>query len=383
MFLKVLSQVSNIYTYGCTPYLKAANLIWIRSKKRTSPRGIQKFHFSRFRMRGAQVTLVSMTIQFEFRPVQLHFRFPFKIAHGMRTYTDSVLVKATAGNYSALGEATLPPYLQDTVQSVMEFIKLPFFSSISLDMHPQEVFDEMDKLAIGNMPAKAAVDMAIWSLYAQHKGISLKEALDVHVDTSVPHSYTIGICTKDEMQERISFGEEQGFTFFKLKLDGTLDMEILHNYASLCSHAFAVDANQAWTTLSESEIMQRVRQLEEMRCVLLEQPFDKYDLDRSCWLRHHTSLPIIADEACQRLKDVTDLKDCFDGINIKLQKCGGLTEAKRMIEAARSINMKVLIGCMSESSIGCLAGEALAPLCDWADLDGRFLILNDALSTMK
>jgi L-alanine-DL-glutamate epimerase-like enolase superfamily enzyme len=320
-----------------------------------------------------------MTIQFEFISTKLKFRFPFKIAHGLRTHTDCVLVKASAGHLSGCGEATLPPYLMDTVQGVLEFLKHPFFSSISLDMHPADVFDEMDKLFPGNMPAKAAVDMALWNFYAQNNGISLQDALGVNSSNAVPHSYTIGICTKEEMKERIRFGEEHGFTFFKLKLDGENDLDILNNYFGLCSHAFAVDANQAWTSLSDAEVMQRAHLLEERRCVLLEQPFDKHDRDRSRWLKHHTQLPVIADEACQRLHDIDELKDCFDGVNIKLQKCGGLTEAKRMIVAARSLNMKVLIGCMSESAIGCDAAEALAPLCDWADLDGRYLIVNDEL----
>jgi L-alanine-DL-glutamate epimerase-like enolase superfamily enzyme len=318
-----------------------------------------------------------MIVHFETQPTQLRFRFPFRIAHGMRTHTESVLVHATAGDFSAWGEATLPPYLPDTLESVLEFLKHPFFSAISIDTNPAEVYKQMDSLYSGNMPAKAAVDMALWNLHAQSKGISLQEALGVSSSHAVPHSYTIGIGNKAEMEERIRYGEAHGFSFFKLKLDGTNDLDILNNYFNLCSHSFAVDANQAWTSLSETEVMQRVRLLEEKHCVLLEQPFDKRDRHRTKWLKYHTQIPIIADEVCQRLHDIHELKDCFDGINIKLQKCGGLTEAKHMIEVARSLDMKVLIGCMSESAIGCDAGEALAPLCDWADLDGRYLILNN------
>lgn len=317
-----------------------------------------------------------MSVLFEAVSTQLRFRFPFKIAHGERTHTDSVVLKATLHGVEGSGEATLPPYLPDTVASVFHFLNQSFFKNINDDFEPAKVFAEMDKLFEGNMPAKAAVDMALWNLKAQLENKSIGELMGINSKKTTPHSYTIGICTKAEMQERLQFGIDNGFSFFKLKLNGENDEEIIRNYLSLCKHPFAVDANQSWKTEGQAQILSLIKLLAENNCTLIEQPFIKTDRAHTLWLKEQTNIPIIADESCQRLEDIDDLKQCIDGINIKLQKCGGLTEAKLMIEKARSLDMKVLIGCMSESSIGCDAAEVLAPLCDWADLDGPYLIMN-------
>jgi len=317
-----------------------------------------------------------MPVLFEAFPTQLRFRFPFKIAHGERTHTDCVLLKASVGKYSAQGEATLPPYLPDTVESVLAFLSHPFFKTIEDDFQPADVFAEMEKLFAGNMPAKAAVDMALWQLKAEMTGRPLGNLIGLDFQNETPHSYTIGICSKEEMQERLKFGIESGFSFFKLKLDGKNDKATIENYLSLCKHPFAVDANQSWDIKDEKKALSLLELLEENNCSLIEQPFIKTDREKTRWLRALTEIPIIADEACQRLSDIDELSDAFDGINIKLQKCGGLTEAKQMIDKARNLDMKVLIGCMSESAIGCGAAEVLAPLCDWADLDGPYLIMN-------
>lgn len=317
-----------------------------------------------------------MSVIFEAKATQLRFRFPFKIAHGERTHTDCVVLKASVGKYSAQGEATLPPYLPDTVESVLSFLSHPFFKTIEDDFQPAKVFVEMEKLFVGNMPAKAAVDMALWQLKAEMMGKPLGNLMGLDFQKETPHSYTIGICSKEEMEERLRFGMESGFSFFKLKLDGQDDRTTVENYLSLCEHPFAVDANQSWDMKDEQKALSMLELLKENHCVLIEQPFIKTDRERTLWLRGKTDIPIIADEACQRLSDLIGLHDAFDGINIKLQKCGGLTEAKQMIDRADELDMKVLIGCMSESAIGCGAAEVLAPLCDWADLDGPFLIID-------
>lgn len=316
-----------------------------------------------------------MPVEIKTHPTRLRFRFPFRIAHGERTHTDSVIVRILSDGLYGLGEATLPPYLPDTIDSVTHFLNHPFFQSIPNDFQPEEVFAEMDELAAGNMPAKAAIDMALWDLKAKQKGISLTKLLAVNSDKEIPHSYTLSICDFEEMKESLQFGLDNGFRFFKLKLDGNRDEEIIRNYRSLCSHPFAVDANQSWRIEDKTAIQSRLSLLEEYACVLIEQPFEKSDREHTLWLQNQTNIPIIADESCQRIEDIEELRHCFDGINIKLQKCGGLTEAKRMIALARDYEMKVLIGCMSESHIGCDAAEALAPLCDWADLDGPYLII--------
>ncbi len=315
-------------------------------------------------------------IQIRFKQTQLRFRFPFRTSHGMRTHTDVVLVCAEHEGVCGFGEATLPPYLPDTVESVMAFLRKKEVQQIRFPFSAEYVFDELDKQLEGNMPAKAALDMALWQLKAKIENKSLSEVMGVVIKKTIPHTYTIGIGTRDEMHEKIQFAESSGFDFFKLKMNGVDDERILNDYLTLSSKPFAVDANQGWTDIEKSITFCKV--LEQNGCVLIEQPFEKADRKKSAALMQSLTIPLIADEACQRLSDMSTLSGAFSGVNIKLQKCGGITEALRMIYHAQSLGIKTLIGCMSESSIGCSAAEALAPLCTWADLDGPWLIENDA-----
>lgn len=306
---------------------------------------------------------------------RLLFRFPFRIAHGERTGTDVVFVRALCHGYQTFGEATLPPYLDDNIESVLGFFNSPLLEQIDLSNDPEVVFDEIDQKYFGALPAKAALDMALWRLKAISNGKTLHELFGADINQKVPHSYTIGVCDKVEMGKKIEFGLQSGFSFFKLKLTGANDKQMLSDYAALSKLPFAVDANQSWMNLDDSIDLSLM--LEQLGCVLIEQPFPKDDFQKTYGLKNRISIPLIADEACQRLGDIDKLQESFDGVNIKLQKCGGLTEAFRMIKKARELDMKILIGCMSESSVGCDAAEALAPFCDWADLDGPFLISNN------
>ncbi len=314
-------------------------------------------------------------LKISFTSHQLRFRFPFRIAHGVRSHTDVVLVCAQHEGVCGFGEATLPPYLPDTIESVTAFLTNKEVQEITFPFSTVKIFDQLDKIIEGNMPAKAALDMALWQLKAKLENKSLSEVFGIETQNKRPHSYTIGIGTRDEMREKIQFAEAEGFDFFKLKMDGEGDENVLNDFLALSSKPFAVDANQGWNDLQHT--INFSAQLEKSGCMLIEQPFEKTDRRKSAELLQTLSIPLIADEACQRLSDIESIMGAFSGINIKLQKCGGLTEAVRMIEHAKSLGLKTLIGCMSESSIGCGAAEAIAPLCNWADLDGPWLIEND------
>ena len=308
-------------------------------------------------------------------PSRLEFRHPFRIAHGVRTGTDVVLVRLEWNDLTAFGEATLPPYLMDTIESVTRFFSLPEIQNIAFPISVENLFDELHRSHPANMPAKAALDMALWQLLAKYQRTSLNELLKISSQEKIPHSYTIAVGNSDEMKEKFAIGLENNFRFFKLKLDGIHDEQIIDDYCSLTSLPFAVDANQSWRSVEAA--LKISEKLIHQGCVLIEQPFDKHDLVMSRALKEAIDIPVIADEACQLEVDIDKLSASFSGVNIKLQKCGGITPALRMIHRARELNLKVLIGCMSESSIGCNAAEVLTPLCDWADLDGPFLIRNN------
>jgi L-alanine-DL-glutamate epimerase-like enolase superfamily enzyme len=311
-------------------------------------------------------------VKVEVRPYRLKFRFPFRIAHGTRTGTDALLVKVSLGDKVGFGEASFPPYLIPTQASSMQFFAHPLVQSLSPEESPQEIFEKLQHEIAGEMPAKAALDMALWQLH----GLDPEQFLGPKRNTLTPHTYTLGISSLDEMKSKMHFAQSNGYSFFKIKLNGESDKEMIDQFRTLSDAPFAVDANQAWTSLGQAKEMAVF--LEDQGAVLIEQPFSKDAWSLSSELKSFTRLPVVADESCQMAGDVRALSNCFSGINIKLHKCGGLSPAVNMIREARELQMKVLVGCMSEGPVGCAAGELLAPWADWADLDG--VLLNEPVA---
>ncbi|HLP21730.1 MAG TPA: enolase C-terminal domain-like protein, partial [Chitinophagales bacterium] len=232
-----------------------------------------------------------------------------------------------------------------------------------------------------DMSAKAALDMALWSLKAQLQSKTIGELLGVQNKQYPEGYYTIGVCSKEDMITRVEYALAQGFKRFKLKLDGVSDIMVVSNFTSYCNHPFAVDVNSGWQSIEQAKDVTSL--LQARHCDLIEQPFNKAWIEEVNEFRETCQLDMFADESCQRLSDIEKLSESYDGINIKLMKCGGITEALKMITKARELDMKILIGCMSESSVGCTAAAHLTPMADHADLDGPYLISNDPFEGMK
>jgi L-alanine-DL-glutamate epimerase-like enolase superfamily enzyme len=186
-------------------------------------------------------------------------------------------------------------------------------------------------------------------------------------------SFTIGIDTKEMIIQKVK--EAEGLKVIKVKLGRDSDKELIQTIRSVTNVPLYVDANQGWTDRKQS--LDLIYWLKEQGVALIEQPMQKTDIDGNAWITEHSPIPIIGDEAVQRLADVEKAKGVYHGINIKLMKSAGMYEAQQMISQARELDLKVLIGCMSETSCATLAAAALAPQCDWADLDGPFLTTNN------
>ncbi len=321
-------------------------------------------------------------MQLSLYPFQLQYKFPFRIAHGMRTHTDIVYVKLEHEGHVAWGEAALPPYLPETQRSVIEFLN-NFQQSFSFN----SVEDWFDKLKgeRHNMAAKAALDMALWQLKASRQNTTIRQLLGI--ENSAPDKpncfYTIGLGTAEEMKIKIEDGLQNGFKLFKLKLSGAeSDSKVIENFISLRpDDDFAVDMNSGYTNAGDAAIF--IEYLHTKKCKIIEQPMNKSMLNEMKTLKAQFPSLLYADESCQGLNDLEKIKDGFDGVNIKLMKCGGITEAYQIILKARECGLKTLIGCMSESSVGCTAAAHLAPLVDWVDLDGPYLISNDPFKGMQ
>jgi L-alanine-DL-glutamate epimerase-like enolase superfamily enzyme len=185
------------------------------------------------------------------------------------------------------------------------------------------------------------------------------------------------------MQEKVQHGLSQGFQIFKLKLINENPLDTISWFLQTTDKPFMVDANQSWTNNAELSGHYINLMFKDAGCLLMEQPFEKENWEKTSLLKTVSEVPIYADESCQRISDLEKVAENFSGVNIKLMKCGGITEAYQMIKKARQLKLKILIGCMSESSVGCTAAAHLSPLTDYADLDGPYLITNDPFDGMK
>ena len=304
---------------------------------------------------------------------QLKFRHTFHIAAGARDFTDTVFVEVESDGNVGYGEAALPPYLTENVNTVLEYlakVELP------VQYSPDQFFELLHSLHSAqqkNNPALAALDSALHDLQGKIKGVPVRALYDI-TENKVPMvAYTIGMGDATEIRNKLN--EAADFRFFKMKLGGNHDQELVSTFRKYRNASFCVDVNRGWNDLSLA--IDTGKWLVTQGCTFIEQPFEKVMLKETNELRKHISIPVILDEAVQTIEDVERVKDFCDGINIKLVKCGGIYPAKKMIEAARKNNLKVFLGCMSESSCGVAAASQLTPLVDWMDLDSPMLISND------
>jgi len=309
---------------------------------------------------------------------RLEFRRVFHIAAGARSGTDAVYVELEQDGQIGYGEAALPPYLPENIKSVTHFLDEVMLPDSIFDKPLTDIIKELDESISGSYAAKAAMDIALHDLYGKLTGLSVKSLLGLGNTPSCLSTYTLGISNKVIMEGALK--DALPFRLIKLKLGGEHDKQAIEDLQSITDKPFCVDVNQGWTDLSFAIDM--AHWLHEKGAFLLEQPLPKTRLDDMALLTEQSPIPIIADESVWRLADLQKVLGACHGINIKLMKSGGLLEALRMINEARRLDMKILLGCMSESSCAVTAAAQLAGLCDWADLDGPYLIANDPFKGM-
>ncbi|MCI0921136.1 dipeptide epimerase [Sphingobacterium rhinopitheci] len=313
-----------------------------------------------------------------FRPYTLEMRHVFTVASFSRTTTPVVLTELEYEGIVGYGEASMPPYLGESQESVINFLNKIDLSHFSSPFQTQEILSYVDLLAEKNTAAKASLDIALHDLLGKLMHQPFYKIWGLNPTQIPPTSYTIGIDTEEIVRKKV---EEAGqFKILKVKLGLDTDKMIIDTIRSVTDVPLCADVNQGWK--NKEQALEMAHWLKERNVVFLEQPMPKEMIDENAWLTEHSPIPTIADEACQRLADVTKLKDVYTGINIKLMKCTGMREAKQMAELARSLEMKVMLGCMTETSCAISAAAQLAPLTDWADLDGALLIGNDIFDGM-
>jgi L-alanine-DL-glutamate epimerase-like enolase superfamily enzyme len=315
-----------------------------------------------------------------FFPYTLNLKHVFTVSSFSRSTTPDVQVEIEYDGVVGYGEASMPPYLGQSVETVMAFLQRVDLSQFSDPTQLEDILAYVDSLSEGDTAAKAAVDIALHDLVGKLIGAPWFKLWGLNPAKTPSTTYTIGIDTT-EVMKRKTLEVAGEFNVLKVKLGRDTDKEMIEAIRSVSDLPIAVDVNQGWT--DRSYALDMICWLKEHGVVMVEQPMPKDRLDDTAWVTERSPLPIFADESLQRLKDILPLKGVFSGINIKLMKCGGMREAWKMVNMARTLDMKVMVGCMTETSCAVSAAAQLSPAVDFADLDGNLLISNDRFSGMK
>ena len=318
-------------------------------------------------------------LKLDFYPYSLHLRHTFSVAGNTRGSTPAVMTQISYGGITAYGEASLPPYLGETQRSVLDFLRKVDLSGFDDPFRLEEILGYVDSLDKGNNAAKASIDIALHDLVGKLLGKPLYSLWGLSPEKASFTSFTIGIDTPLNVKMKIK--EASGFKVLKVKLGSGNDMEIIRAVREVTGVPLFVDVNQGWN--DRHEALEMIFRLKEQGAVLVEQPLHSSKIDDMAWLTENSPLPTIADEACRRLPDVAKVRGVYSGINIKLMKSTGLREAQKMITVAKALGMKIMIGCMTETSCAVSAAAQLSPLADWTDLDGNLLIDNDLFEGVK
>ena len=308
-----------------------------------------------------------------FKPYELKLKHSFNLAKSSRTTTPDVQVELEYDGIIGYAEASMPPYLGESVESVTKFLSSLDLAQFTDPFRIDDILSYVDGVAPANRAAKASIDIALHDLLGKIMGQPWYKIWGLSPEKIHPTSYTISNGTPEEVQEKIK--ESERFRVLKVKMGVPGDKELVETIRKATDRPLCVDANQGWK--SKEEALEMCHWLKERGCIFVEQPLDKEWMDETAWLRERSPLPIIADEAFQRLPDILRFQGVYDGINIKLMKSTGLHEAYKMAILARSLGMKIMLGCMTETSCGIAAAAQLSPMVDWTDLDGNVLIAND------
>jgi L-Ala-D/L-Glu epimerase / N-acetyl-D-glutamate racemase len=303
------------------------------------------------------------------RPMDLRLRHTFRIARGASDERRNLLVEVEHAGRRGLGEAAPILRYGEDRESAEKAVD-------SMAAHlgdPRRFATAAAKVAVsGQRSAEAALDMALHDLAAQRMGVPLYEMLGLDPGHAPLTSFTIGLDSPDVVVQRVK--EAEPYAVLKVKMGSDDDRAVLEAVRDATSKPLRVDANEGWTLEGARS---RLEWLAKLGVDFVEQPMPAERLDDIRELRRHSPLPFYADESVHTAADIPSLVGAFDGINIKLMKCGGIGEALRMIAVARAHGLKIMLGCMIESSIAITAAAHLSPLVDAADLDGSVLIAED------
>lgn len=301
----------------------------------------------------------------------MKLRYPFSISRHTYYSQQNIIIELHHKGFIGYGEATVNPYYNITIENLKNS-----FETISQRLknyvfqNPDQLYEDFSDFLKINSFALCALNNASWDLYAKISGTGISDFIELAKQNSPQTSYTIGIDDKNKMVKKMN---DLAWPIYKIKLGTSNDLKLMRYLQKHTTSKLRVDANCAWNAEETIEISQELKQL---GVEFIEQPLSAGSPDQG-YCFDKSSLPLIADESCCTENDVERCNNKFDGINIKLLKCGGITPALRMIKKARAMGLKIMIGCMSETSVGISAAAQLLPYVDYADLDGPLLLAED------
>ncbi len=305
---------------------------------------------------------------------EIHLINTFRTTHGARDSMPVIIVDVDGG----IGEAAPVHYYGEDLTTAKNFIDKASKAIGDDPFQLEKLSGDLEKVGAFNYSAKAAIDVAMHDLAGKKLGIPLYQYFGITPRKDLATSFTISISDPDSMKKQTE--KAAGYHVYKVKVGVPGDIEMVEAVRDATSAKIRVDANEGW---SVKEALSKIKELEKLDVEFVEQPLHRDDLDGYGVLRGKTDLPIIVDEGVFRSGDIPKYVGLADGINIKLSKSGGLHEAMKMIATARAHRMKVMIGCMVETSVGITAAAQIASLVDYADLDGNILISDDPFEGVK
>ena len=313
-------------------------------------------------------------MKLRYYPYELQLQHTFTVSSYSRNTTPDVQVEIEYQGYTGYGEASMPPYLGQSVDSVTAFLEKVNLEQFADPFCLEDILAYVDSLSPGDSAAKAAVDIALHDLVGKMLGAPWYRIWGYNPAKAPSTTFTIGIDTPEVVKEKTQECVDR-FNILKVKVGTDSDKEMINTIRSVTDLPIAVDANQGWT--DRFKALDMIYWLRDNGIVMVEQPLAVNRIDDLAWLRERSPLPVFGDESIQGLDDVRRAVGVFDGVNIKLMKCGGMRNAHKMVDLARGLGLKVMLGCMTETSCAVSAAAQLSPAVDFADLDGNLLISND------
>lgn len=329
-------------------------------------------HFNIIKRNDAKMKLT-------FMPYTLELKHVFTLATSSRKTTPVMLTKIDYDGFTGYGEASMPPYLGESHETASKFLSKVNLTQFNDPFDMENILIYVDSIDVGNPAAKASIDIALHDLIGKIVNKPLHKLWGYDKSKTPLTSYTIGIDTPEVIRQKVKEADE--YKILKVKLGRDTDKEIIETIRSVTDKPITVDANQGWT--DKEKALDMIFWLKERGVQFIEQAMPKQNVDDNAWLTERSPLPTFGDESVQRLPDVIKAHGVYSGINIKLMKCTGLREANKMLNLARALNMKVMLGCMTETSCAISAASQISPMVDWADLDGALLISNDPFEGTK